>query len=237
TASQVELPVRDPNTPVASGPPLLPSPYWGEEAIWDSKANAHNPMLDHLGRLWLTSRVRPSENPAFCREGSDHPSAKLFPTQRAGRHLAMYDPSTEEFSLISTCFSTHHLIFAEDENHTLWTSGGGQVIGWLNTKMYVETGDEERSQGWTALIVDTNGNGKQDEYVEPDEPIDPTKDKRVRSGYYGVAVNPVDGTIWGSSLGFPGVVIRLDPGPNPPETALTEVYELPYDNPAAPVQG
>jgi hypothetical protein len=238
TASQVPLPVRDPNTPVASGPPMQPSPYWGEEAIWDSKANAHNPMLDGEGRVWLTSRVRPpNDNPAFCREGSDHPSAQLFPTQRAGRHLAMYDPATEEMSLISTCFSTHHLIFAEDEDNTLWTSGGGQVIGWLNTRMYLETGDEAASQGWAPLILDTNGNGRQDEYVEPNEPVDPTKDKRVTSGYYGVAANPVDGTIWGSSLGFPGAILRLDPGPNPPQTALTEVYELPLDNPAAPVQG
>jgi len=207
TASRVPLPVRDPNTPVASGPPLQPSPYWGEEAIWDSKANAHNPMLDDQGRVWLTSRVRPpGDNPAFCREGSDHPSAKLFPTERAGRHLAMYDPATEEMSLISTCFGTHHLIFAEDENNTIWTSGGGQVIGWLNTKMYLETGDEERSQGWTPLILDANGNGRQDEYVEPDQPVDPTKDKRVSTGFYGVAANPLDGTIWGSSLGFPGLM-------------------------------
>ena len=237
TASQVALPVRDPNTPVASGPPLQASPYWGNEAIWDSKANAHNPMLDDQARVWLTSRVRPVENPAFCREGSDHPSAKLYPTERAGRHLAMYDPATEKVSLISTCFGTHHLIFGEDENNTLWTSGGGQVIGWLNTKKYLETGDEEASQGWTALIVDTNGNGRQDEYVEPGEPVDPTKDMRVSYGYYGVAANPMDGTIWGSSLGFPGVILRLDPGPNPPGTALTEVFELPLDNPAAPVQG
>jgi hypothetical protein len=237
TASRVPLPVRDPNTPIAAGPPLQPSVYWGEEAIWDSKANAHNPMLDGQGHVWLTSRVRPADNPAFCREGSDHPSARLFPTQRAGRHLAMYDPSTEEMSLISTCFGTHHLIFAEDEDNTVWTSGGGQVIGWLNTRMYLETGDEEASQGWAPLIVDTNGNGRQDEYVEPNEPVDPTKDKRVSSGYYGVAANPMDGTIWGSSLGFPGAILRLDPGPNPPQTALTEVYELPLDDPAAPVQG
>ena len=238
TASRVPLPVRDPNTPIASGPPLQPSAYWGEEAIWDSKANAHNPMMDGEGRVWLTSRVRPpNDNPAFCREGSDHPSARLFPTQRASRHLSMYDPSTEKMSLISTCFGTHHLIFGEDEDNTIWTSGGGQVIGWLNTRMYLETGDEEASQGWAPLVLDTNGNGRLDEWVEPDEPVDPTRDKRVTSGYYGVAANPVDGTIWGSSLGFPGVILRLDPGPNPPQTALTEVYELPWDNPAAPVQG
>jgi len=235
--SQVPVPVRDPNTPLAAGAPMEPSPYWGNEAIWDSRANVHNPMLDERGRVWLTSRVRPAENPAFCREGSDHPSARAFPTTRAGRHLAVYDPVSEEMTLISTCFSTHHLIFAEDENNTLWTSGGGQVIGWLNTKMFDETGDEERSQGWTPLIVDTNGNGQRDDYVEPNEPLDPAKDMRIRSGYYGVAYNPIDGSIWGSSLGFPGAILRLDPGTEPATTALTEIYETPWGNPEALIQG
>ena len=73
-------------------------------------------------------------------------------------------------------------MFAEDANNTLWTSGGGQVVGWLNTKMFEETGDEEKSQGWTALIMDTNGNGKRDAYVEPDQPVDPAKDKRFGGG-------------------------------------------------------
>ena len=237
TARRVRMPVRDPNTPRAAREPLMPSPYWGEEAIWTSRANVHNPMMDHKGRVWLTSRVRPGDNPPVCLEGSDHPSAKLFPVARANRHLAMYDPSTGEMTLIGTCFGTHHLIFAEDENHTLWTSGGGPVIGWLNTRMFDETGDEEKSQGWTALILDTNGNGQRDAYVEPDEPLDPSKDKRVNARYYGVAFNPVDGTIWGSSLGFPGLIMRLDLGSNPPETALTEIYELPWGNPEAPVQG
>ena len=71
-----------------------------------------------------------------------------------------------KFTLISTCFPTHHLIFAEDANNTLWTSAGGPqsgVIGWLNRKMFEETGDEEKSQGWTALVLDTNGNGKRDD--------------------------------------------------------------------------
>ncbi len=237
TASQVAVPVRDPDTPVAAGAPLQPSPYWGDEAIWTSRANVHNPMFDHLGRLWLTSRVRSRENPAFCKEGSNHPSAKEFPVTGSGRHLAMYAPATKEFKLVSTCFSTHHLVFAEDDDHTLWTSGGGQVIGWLNTKMFDETGDEEQSQGWTALILDTNGNGKRDDYVEPDAPVDPAKDKRIRAGYYGVAVNPVDGSIWGSSLGFPGAVLRLDPGPDPAATALVEIYMLPWDDPDVPLRG
>jgi hypothetical protein len=148
----------------------------------------------------------------------------------------MYDPKTQKLTHISTCFGTHHLMFAEDANHTLWTSGGGQVVGWLNRKMFEETGDEERSQGWTALIMDTNGNGRRDAAVEPDAPLDPAKDKRWNGAFYSVSPAP-DGSVWGSSLGFPGAVIRLVPGANPPETALAEVYEPPMKSPAEPVEG
>ena len=145
---RVPLSVRDPNTQAATGPEMLqPSPYWGNEPIWNSKANVHNPMFDGKGKLWITATVRVPENPDFCKEGSSHPSAKLFPLNRASRHLGYYDPETKKYTHISTCFSTHHLMFAEDENNTLWTSGGGDVIGWLNTKKYEETGDEEISQG------------------------------------------------------------------------------------------
>jgi hypothetical protein len=28
-------------------------------------------------------------------------------------------------------------------------------------------------------VLDTNGNGRRDEWVEPNQPIDPTKDKRI----------------------------------------------------------
>jgi hypothetical protein len=235
--AKVPLTVRDPNTPVATGPNTgAPSAYWGDTAIWTSKNNVHNPMFDAEGRVWITSTIRPADNPDFCKGGSSHPSAKLFPLARSGRQLAMWDPKTQKLTHINTCFGTHHLMFAEDANNTLWTSGGGQVVGWLNTKQFLETGDEEKAQGWTALILDTNGNGKRDEYVEPNQPVDPTKDKRIINGLYSVAPAP-DGSVWGSSLGFPGAIVRLNPGPNPPETALAELYETPYGNPLATVQG
>ena len=236
-SSQIPLTLRDPDTPPAASPHMpAPSPYWGDEAIWLSKANVHNPMFDETGRVWITSTVRSPDNPGFCKEGSSHLSARLFPLNRAGRHLAVYDPKTEQLTHISTCFSTHHLMFAEDANNTLWTSGGGQVVGWLNTRMFDETGDEEQSQGWTALVMDTNGNGKRDPYVEPDEPVDLTMDKRFGRAFYAVAPAP-DGSVWGTVLDFPGAIVRLDPGPNPPETALAEVYELPLDDAGVPVQG
>jgi hypothetical protein len=235
TASRIPLTVRDPNTPPTSPNMPAPSPYWGEEVIWTSRNNVHNPMLDGQGRLWLTSAVRPADNPDFCKAGSTHPSARLTPIERAGRHLQVYDPRTQRLTHISTCFGTHHLMFAEDANNTLWTSGGGQVVGWLNTKMFDETGDEVRSQGWTALVMDTNGNGRRDDYVEPDGARDPAKDTRYTGAFYGVSPAP-DGSIWGSQLGYPGAVIRLVPGANPPETTLAEVYELPMRN-DAPVEG
>jgi hypothetical protein len=236
TASQIPLTVRDPNTPPTSPTLMQSSPYWGSDVLWTSKNNVHNPMLDERGRVWITSAVRPFENPDFCKEGSSHPSAKLFPIQRSSRHLAMYDPKTKKLTHISTCFGTHHLMFAEDANNTLWTSGGGQVVGWLNTKMFEETGDEAKSQGWTALIIDTNGNGKRDAYVEPNQPVDPTKDKRYGAAFYSVAPAP-DGAVWGSVLGFPGAVVRINPGANPPETTLAEVYEPPFNNDKARIQG
>jgi hypothetical protein len=177
--------------------------------------------------VWLAASVRGPDNPAFCKAGSDHPSAKLFPAERAVRHLAVYEPKTQKYTFVDTCYGTHHPQFGYDANDTLWTSGGGQVLGWLNTKMFLETGDAAKSQGWTAFVLDTNGNGKRDEYVEPNQPIDPAKDKRIAQGFYAVMPSPVDGSIWGASMGNPGAVMRVVPGPNPPATAITEIFTPP----------
>ena len=234
TAVNVVAPVRDAGTPEALGPGfpasdklMQPSPYWGAEKIWNSKANNHNGMFDKKGRVWFAARFRGADNPAFCKKGSDHPSAKLFPVERTNRQITMLDPTTRQYMFIDTCFQTHHLQFGYDANDTLWTSGGGSVVGWINTKMLEETGDAAKSQGWTALVLDTNGNGKRDEYVEPKEPVDPTKDKRIVAGFYAVMPSPVDGSIWGSWFTNPGAIVRLAPGANPPETALAEIYNVP----------
>ena len=256
TISQVKVLYRDPNTP-GQPKPLRSSAVWGDEAIWDSHTTVHNPMFDERGRVWFTARIRPSDNPAFCKEGSSHPSAKLTPVESSGRQLEMYDPATKQISMIDTCFGTHHLLFGEDANDTLWTSsgGGGGVVGWLNTKMWEQTHDAQKSQGWTALVLDTNGNGKRDVYGEGEQKMvaapsgeslgtsftlnavtDPTKDTRLNAAFYGLAIG-TDGMIWGTVVGFPGGVVRLNPGPNPPETALAEYYEVPWNDPKASVWG
>jgi hypothetical protein len=238
----MKMPVRDADTPSSAlaNPVLAPSPYWGNEQVWDSKVNAHTPVMDQDGRVYFTAQMRSPKNPPdYCKKDSPLRSAQLYPLTgtpdgfvQNSRQVTIYDPKTRRFSFIDTCFGTQHLNFAEDAHDTLWfsnnTNGHLAVVGWVDTVTYWETGDAARSQGWTPLIVDTSGNGKRDEgYNEPGQAIDPTKDTRIPYGLYGISWSPLDGSIWGSNLTHPGYLIRLDPGPNPPDTALAELYKIP----------
>jgi hypothetical protein len=239
------LPVLDPKTakvstitppvpadvPEALGPghsaiekPLAASAYWGMEKIWDTRFNNHNDMFDAKGRVWMTGTNHAPGTPAFCRKGSNNPYAKAFPVDGNERQLAVFDPKTAKFTFIDTCFGTHHLQFGFDKDDTLWTSGGGPVAGWLNTAVFDETGDAEKAQGWAPFVLDTNGNGKLDDYTEPGQPTDPTKDMRVFGASYAVMPNPVDGSIWYTVSVFTGRpgVLRFDP-----KTKLSEFYAIP----------
>ena len=234
TVSYFKAPVRDANTPEALGPGhaasdklLAPSPYWGQEKIWDTKINNHNSMIGADGKVWMAAVVRGANNPDFCKKGSDHPSAKAFPLEKTNRAITMLDPKTMKYTFVDTCFQTHHLQFGYDGNDTLWASGGGPVVGWLNTKMFLETGDAIKSQGWTPMVLDTSGDGKRGEYTEPGKPAEPGKDRRIEAGFYAVMPNPVDGSVWGTYRANPGAVVRINPGANPSETALTEIYNVP----------
>jgi len=236
-----KMPVRDADMPESLGPghaasvkPLAASPYWGDEKMWDTRANNHNSMFDEKGRLWLAATVRGMDNPAWCKKGSDHPSAKVFPLDKSPRQVAMLDPKTMKYTFIDTCFGTHHLQFGYDADDTLWLSGTGPVAGWINTKVFDETGDAAKAVGWSPFILDTNGNGKRDDYVEPNQALDPAKDKRIvpGSGPYAVMPNPVDGSVWYTVavFGGPPGFLRYDP-----KTGLSEVYNVP--KPAFGIRG
>jgi hypothetical protein len=234
TVTYFKAPVRDADTTLALGPghaadnkQLAPSAYWGSELIWDTRTNNHNGMIDRHGRAWFAARGRNRTNPSFCQKGSDHPSAKAFPLSGNNRQVSMLDLKTMKYTFVDTCFGTHHLQFGYDANDTLWTSGGGPVVGWINTKLLEETGDHIRAQGWTPLILDTNGDGKRGEYTEPNQPPDASKDRRIVAGFYAVMPNTKDGSVWGSVRANPGAVVRLNPGSNPNETALAEIYHVP----------
>ena len=238
-STELPIPLREPAEMVPSmfptAPGFEPSPYWGDEIIFDAPANPHNPMMDAQGRVWLTSTIRRRDNPDWCKAGSAHPSARYFPLARSGRQVSVYDPASETFTLIDSCYGTHHLQFAEDASDTLWFSGDANVVGWLDTKTYDETGNEQASQGWCPTVIDTNGDGRITRpWNEPGEQVDATRDTRIGGFAYGIIANPVDDSAWVARTGpFPGRLVRLDRGANPPETCIAEVYEPPsIENPA-----
>src|SRR5499425_3035730 len=131
TKTTIQPPVRDgtPSSALAN-PVTNPSPYFGMEQTWDSKVNAHTSAMDQDGRVyWAAQNRSPGDIPAYCKKGSPLRSAELYPLDvphqgffQNSRQVTVYDPKTQKFTTIDTCFGTHHLNFAEDANNTLWLS-------------------------------------------------------------------------------------------------------------------
>ena len=250
-ARDVVIPTRDDAKAMPGRFPnlqLKPSNFWGDELLFGQgveKADPHNPMMDNKGRLWLTSAVRDRVNPDYCKNAAQNKYAAYFPLDRSSRQTSFYEPSSNKWTLISTCFGTHHLQF-DEKNDKVFYTGGGPVFGWVDVKMYEQTHDEKASQGWCAAVLDTNGDGK---ITKPfNEPIantaiaqqegggggrlgkiDPKLDTRIERGSYGVVVSPTDNSVWFASTNFPGHIMRLDLGKNPPETCMTELYTVPVE--------
>jgi hypothetical protein len=212
-------------------PNAIPSPYWTPKEFnpIDDPSNPNSLTMDELGRVWMTSGVRAPQTLPVCRKGSANKFAQAFPIDYTDRHLSVYDPRTKAFKLIPTCFRTHHVNFGYDKDRTIYADGGSPsgvngVVGWLKTRMYDETGDAMASQGWCSPYLDLNGNGK----------FDPGTDQRVTGNPYSVQPSPLDGSVWVAYASYPGKILRMTLGDNPPATCKSEVYELPFDNPAKP---
>lgn len=152
----------------------------------------HNPMLDDQGRVWLTTGTNGGLRPDFCPEDATVTS------------FTMYDPETDAFEVIPTCFWTHHLEF--DADGVLWSCD----LGWFDPGAYDpdDPSSLERAQGWTRRAVDSNGDGV------ADTPL-PTRS-------YGIYPSP-DGSIWNTRPSpFPGSLNYYDPG-----TDTHEVFSAP----------
>ena len=231
-AYEITIPTREDARQVQSRfpPPAMPSNFWGMKHLWgpENPADPHNPMMDRKGRVWMTSKIR-NEEPAWCKEGSSHKFAQYYPLNFSNRQASYYDPATGEFRLIDTCFATHHLQFDNDADQTLYFNELlGPIVGWLNTREYDRTGDEQATQGWCPQVVDSNGDGKITKpWNVPGQPADPRRDTEVRHNLYSVIPSPVDNSVWGASENTPGYILRVDRGDNPPETCMTEVYKVP----------
>jgi hypothetical protein len=247
SAKQIPIPTRDDPKAMRSRFPqsqLKPSNFWGDTIVHSGVSDPHNPMFDSKGRLWSTSTVSQGPVPSWCKDPAVNKFAAYYPAVNpSNRHASFYDPKTGKTELIYTCYGTHHLQFGEDPNEMLYFSGGGATIPWVNTKVYDQTHDEKAAVGWCPTVIDTNGDGK---ITKPwNEPVgggrsqeegggggrlgtfDPKKDTRVNAGSYGVIVSPADQSVWTSSTSYPGRLVRLDIGKNPPESCISEMYTVP----------
>jgi len=236
TASAVPLPVRDPAARPSKPMTMpAPSPYWGEETYWSGKAAAHSAMIDKKGRVWMTTQIGRTQRPSFCGDMAGGPllgnsESETGGALRGGSVVLVYDPKTRDVTAVDTCFSTHHIQFAEDKDDTVYFSGDANVLGWINTRLWDQTHDPAKSQGWCPSILDTNGDGVIGKYTQANEPFDPTLDRRIRGASYGLIPNPKDGSVWYATSGpMPGRIVRVEIGSNPPATCKAELYEPPFN--------
>ena len=170
----IDIPTREPQEKVPSRfpKPAMASLHWGNEHLWANPpynpADPHNPMLDSKGRVWMTSKIRSNQDPAWCSDPSNK-YAEWFPLRGSGRQASFYDPKTQKFTLIDTCYATHHLQFDNDPDETVYFNElSGPMIGWVDTKVYdatfAATKDEIKAEkdavGWCGQVLDTNGDGK-----------------------------------------------------------------------------
>ena len=229
-ASTITIPSNGPE--IQTDTPV--SPYWGDDPVWARRSDPRSVAMDGQGRVWLTGHVRATQDqPAFCTDASNR-FADHYPLQRGARQVFMYDPGTEVFSEIDTCFSADHNQISYDDIIYYGFNGG---LGWIDIDVWDETQDAEAAQGWCPGVVDTNGDGViTPGWTEPTDTIDPTRDHRIRVSCYSPAVNPADGTVWCSGNGpTDNRLVRIDLGDNPPESCMAEVFEPPpsVTNPSA----
>ena len=246
----LDIPTREPKEKVPSRfpAPNRPSLHWGNEHLWANPpydpADPHNPMFDSKGRVWMTSKIRGNADPSWCSDATNK-FADWFPLRTSIRQASYYDPKANTFTLIDTCFSTHHLQFDTDADETVYFNElTGPIFGWIDTKVYDQTQDEQKAAGWCGQVLDTNGDGR---ITRPwnlpagrggapgpgaatgrgGAPFDAQLDTMVSYNLYSVIPSPVDDTVWGVSERFPGYLVRLQRGSNPPATCLTQLFKVP----------
>ena len=152
--------------------------------------SSHNPMLDDRGNVWLTTRMRGRETPAWAQDvvvdTGEGTSRQLSGRDMgSGRQLGYFNTASEEFVLVDTVYGTHHLQF--DSQGRLWTSGDRSRLGMLDpSKLDPARPHETEAMAQTAFTR-----------------IDPETGRSVMGGGYGIIVNPKDDTIW--RAGYPGI--------------------------------
>ena len=161
--------------------PTVPSLRWGNEHLWANPpynpADPHNPMMDSKGRVWMTSKIRGNQDPAWCSDPKlGNKYADWFPlTQQrpagvvlrsedaevpADRNLLQHAPSA-----VRQRRRTRRVYFNELS---------GPIFGWVDTKVYDETlaqtkdeiKAEQAAVGWCGQVRRHQRRRKDHEAVE-----------------------------------------------------------------------
>lgn len=161
-------------------------PIPGDGKGHNEYAYPHNPMLDERGRVWVTDSSRGRQISSFAAKGvkltaplgvrADYcaneaasPFAKYYPMPGNNTSMAhVYDPATKKIDSVPTCFGTHHLTFGYDQDNTLFFSGDSNVVGLLKTKVYDQTRDLQKAEGWCPMVLDTKERAAADGKITPD---------------------------------------------------------------------
>ena len=130
----ISIPAQIDKTQMRTFTPLKmdnPSLTFGDEIVIRDHSNPNHLTMDEQGRVWMSAAVNVTATPAFCREGSTNKYAVAHPFPESTRHIAMFDPATEKFTLIHTCFRTHHVQLAVDGSNRLFSNPLGGAHGEL----------------------------------------------------------------------------------------------------------
>ncbi len=223
--------------PITFETELVPIPNMEGTGQLMNALSAHNPMLDQKGRVWVTMMSGEGGPWEVC-DNTNNEYVRYFPNQaQYTRRITLYDPETEDITIIPVCFSSHHINWMYDDDNTVVFSGDSNVAGWLNTRIWDETQDPEKSIGWCPFVLDTNGDGTIDPNRENwNDPEgfnvvkgDDDKDTRIAGFPYGVNINPVDNSIWYVKYtpSMPSGLVRIELGDKAPETCKSEYYQPP----------
>jgi hypothetical protein len=147
TASQIKLAPRDPATPSSGDqPPAAPSPYWDDEAIWNSKTTVHSFAMDKQGaRLGRGARAQAADAGMVPgRFGSPVGEADADQSGAArADHVRPQDEADDD---------DRHLLHVGhvnvDENDVLWSSfGPAGIEGWFDIKAWDKDARREAGAG------------------------------------------------------------------------------------------
>ena len=213
-------------------PPAMPSNFWGMEHLWgqENPSDPHNPMMDRKGRVWmhledpqraagvvprrLEQQVRavlPAEQqqPPGVRT-TIRPPASSSSSTRASPRIICSSPTTPTRRCTSTSCSGRSSAGSTRASTTTPTMSRRRRAGARRSSTPMATA-RSRSRG-----------------TRPANP--PTRAATPRSATTSTRVipSPVDNSVWGASEELRrGYIVRLDRGNNPPETCITEVYQVP----------